>query len=115
MAGVNPELPIVAFADRGALREWLVEHHANHSGVYVRIPKGGSMKAGISFQDVLEEGLCFGWSESRRLPGDARSFLQRFTPRRARGTTSPRNRALVARLSEQGLMTQAGLTALGRD
>lgn len=115
MARVETDLPVVSFADRGALRHWLAENHASHPGVYVRIPKGGSMHGGLSFQDVLEEGLCFGWSESRRLPDDARSFLQRFTPRRARGTTSPRNRALVTRLSERGLMTEAGLAALGLD
>lgn len=103
------------FADRAALREWLAANHATHAGVYVRIPKGGRMNAGLTFQDLLEEGLCFGWSESRRLPGDARSYLQRFTPRRTLGTTSPRNRALAARLGEQGLMTEAGLTALGLD
>ena len=111
---MEPELPIVAFPDRAALREWLAQNHAHHAGVYVRIPKGGgATDRGVSFQDLLEEGLCFGWSESLRLPGDARSYLQRFTPRRTRGTTSPRNRVLADRLTEQGLMTEAGLAALG--
>jgi uncharacterized protein YdeI (YjbR/CyaY-like superfamily) len=111
---VETELPVIAFADRAALRRWLTKNHAAHSGVYVRIRKGGdSTNPGLSFQDLLEEGLCFGWSESRRLPGDAHSFLQRFTPRRSQGTRSPRNRALAARLTEEGLMTEAGLAALG--
>lgn len=111
--GVEPELPVVSFTDRAALRQWLAENHAHHSGVYVRIPKRGSMHPGLSFQDLLEEGLCFGWSESLRISADARSYLQRFTPRRTRGTTSARNRLLAARLSQQGLMTESGLAALG--
>jgi uncharacterized protein YdeI (YjbR/CyaY-like superfamily) len=67
----------------------------------------------VSFTDLLEEGLCFGWSESTRHVGDDASYLQRFTPRRGRGTASERNRRLVHRLSAAGLMTSAGYRALG--
>lgn len=82
------------------------------TGVWVRLTKAGSGIRGVTFHDVLEEGLCFGWSESTRHPGDAASYLQRFTPRRVRGTTSARNLRLVARLRADGLMTPAGEAAL---
>jgi uncharacterized protein YdeI (YjbR/CyaY-like superfamily) len=108
---VDQDLPVVGFADRAALRAWLEQHHADSPGVHVRVPKGG--RSGLTFHDLLDEGLCFGWSESTRLPGDDECYLQRFTPRRRPGTTSARNIAHARRLVEDGLMTPAGLAALG--
>jgi uncharacterized protein YdeI (YjbR/CyaY-like superfamily) len=66
----------------------------------------------VSFEDVLDEGLCFGWSESKRLKGDTDSYLQKFTPRKTKGTTSERNRRHVEQLIKEGRMTKAGLAAL---
>jgi uncharacterized protein YdeI (YjbR/CyaY-like superfamily) len=62
---------------------------------------------------VLDEGLCFGWSESTRRKYDNVSYLQKFTPRNSVGTQSARNLARVQLLIEQGKMTPLGLTALG--
>jgi uncharacterized protein YdeI (YjbR/CyaY-like superfamily) len=106
---MEAELPIVEFAERAALRAWLEE---GHGGVWVRLYKKRSGVASIAFEDLLDEGLCFGWSESTRRPYDAASYLQRFTPRARPGTASPRNLRHVERLIEQGLMTPAGLAAL---
>ena len=107
---MDRDLPVVGFADRAELRAWLERHHVDSEGVLVRIPKGG--RAGLTFEDVLDEGLCFGWSESTRLPGNAAYYLQRFTPRRRPGTTSTRNITHARRLIAEGRMTPAGLAAL---
>ncbi len=106
------ELPIVAFAEVAELRAWLEENHATSGGVWVRLAKTASGVRSVSFVDLLDEGLCFGWSESARRAGDAGSYLQRFTPRRTRGTTSDRNRMHVEQLIVEGRMTPAGLAAL---
>jgi uncharacterized protein YdeI (YjbR/CyaY-like superfamily) len=68
----------------------------------------------VGFHDLLEAGLAYGWSESTRRPYDSTSYLQRFTPRRARGTSSARNLAIAARLEAEGRMTAAGRRALSR-
>ncbi|MHA3701245.1 YdeI/OmpD-associated family protein [Jatrophihabitans sp. YIM 134969] len=107
---MDRELPVVSFPDRAALRSWLTEHHADSAGVLVVVPQGG--RPGLRFEDLLDEGLCFGWSESTRLPGDDECYLQRFTPRRRAGTTSARNLAHARQLIEAGLMTPAGRAAL---
>ncbi len=107
-------LPILSFESAGALREWLTHNHTTSPGILVRIYSKRSDTASVSFEEVLDEGLCFGWSESTRHRGDEPgSYLQRFTPRRAVGTTSARNRAHAARLINEGRMTPAGLVALG--
>ena len=104
--------PIHAFKSVKALRSWLNEHHASSDGILVRIYKKGSGVESVTFEDVLDEGLCFGWSESKRLKGDEKSYLQQFTPRRTKGTTSERNKKHIEKLIKQKPMTQAGLKPL---
>jgi uncharacterized protein YdeI (YjbR/CyaY-like superfamily) len=67
----------------------------------------------VTFEDLLDEGLCFGWSESNRLSYDDVSYLQRFTPRKTKGMMSARNLRHVERLIAEGRMTEHRLVALG--
>jgi uncharacterized protein YdeI (YjbR/CyaY-like superfamily) len=106
-------LEIRAFATRADLHTWLVANHGTHAGLWVRLARAGSGHQSVTFHDLLEEGLCFGWSESTRRAGYADAYLQRFTPRRTQGTVSERNRRLVDRLGNEGRMTAAGYRALG--
>jgi uncharacterized protein YdeI (YjbR/CyaY-like superfamily) len=108
------EFPILAFESADELRAWLESHHAESPGMWLRIFKKNSGVPSVSFEDVLDEGLCFGWSESSRRSHDDVSYLQRFTPRKAPGTSSRRNAARVRALIREGRMTPAGLKALGR-
>ncbi len=112
---MRADLPILTFENVAALRAWLEINHATSNGIFVRIFKGRAGVPTVSFEDVLDEGLCFGWSESTRLPGDAGSYLQRFTPRKSRGTASSRNLRHAARLLREGRMTAVGMLALGWD
>jgi uncharacterized protein YdeI (YjbR/CyaY-like superfamily) len=105
-------LPIISFATRDELRAWLTGHHGSSDGVWVRLFKKGSGILSVTFEDLLDEGLCFGWSESQRQKGDETSYLQRFTPRRSRGTTSERNKGHIRRLIREKRMTSAGLRVL---
>ncbi len=113
MHELHDGLPVVAFEDRAGLWDWLARQPGEQRGVWVRLARSGSGIPSVRFHDLLEAGLCFGWSESTRHAGDDRTYLQRFAPRRSRGTASERNRRLVARLASEGLMTPAGWTALG--
>jgi uncharacterized protein YdeI (YjbR/CyaY-like superfamily) len=112
---VNDTLPVMSFEDRRALRGWLAANHRDSPGLWVRIFDSRSRVPSITYEDLLEQGLCFGWSESKRMRGDETFYLQRFTPRRRRGTTSDRNRRLVQRLLAEGEMTDSGFEALGID
>lgn len=106
-------LPTLEFTNAHALRSWLGKHHNNSSGIWIRIFK---KKAGIplvTFEEVLDEGLCFDWSESMRRGYDKVSYLQKFTARRSGGTKSKRNLARAQALIERGKMMPVGLKALG--
>lgn len=106
------DLPVVEFVDVAKLRAWLEINHASSSGVWIRVGKKRSARPSVTFEDVLDEGLCFGWSESKRRSLDLDSYLQRFTPRLRKGTASERNRRHIASLIAQGRMTPAGLSAM---
>ncbi len=112
MAAKAADLPQISFAKRPMLREWLEINHASSSGVLVRIYKKSSKIESITFEDLLEEGLCFGWSESQRFKGSEEYYLQKFTPRKTRGTVSDRNKRLIAKLEASGQMTEAGRAKL---
>jgi len=113
MTKLPDELPIKKFASSSKLRAWLEKHHASSRGIYLRIFKKPSGIPSVTFAEVLDEGLIFGWSESMRLKYDAESYLQKFTPRRVSGTHSSRNRARAVVLIKEGRMTSAGRRALG--
>lgn len=115
MSAPADNLPIRSFGSAHELRTWLEANHATSQGIWLRIFKKGAGVPSVAFEDVLDEGLCFGWSESARRAYDAASYLQRFTPRRAVGTQSARNRARACALIEAGRMTAAGLRALGME
>ena len=105
---MSPELEIVSFPTRADLWAWLDVHAAHHLGVWVQLAKAGSSAPSVTFHDLLEAGIAHG----RRAHDDG-SYLQKFTPRRTRGTTSQRNVSIAARLEASGRMTPAGRAALG--
>lgn len=112
---MNTESPILEFVSSDDLRAWLTSNHETSGGIWLRIYKTNSGIKSVTFEEVLDEGLCFGWSESTRRKSDDQSYLQRFAPRRKKGTTSRRNLEHVERLIKEGKMMAAGLKVLGID
>ena len=92
-----------------AFRAWLMRNHQRADGVLLRIHKKDSGLAGVSYAEALDQALCFGWIDGRKLPGDAGSWLQTFTPRRRGSRWSKRNTEHAQRLIDAGAMTAAGL------
>jgi uncharacterized protein YdeI (YjbR/CyaY-like superfamily) len=100
---------ILAFRSEAAFERWLSMHHDSDPEVWVRIFKKDSDIATVTHAQALDVALCWGWIDGVRKRFDARSFLQRFTPRRARSVWSQINRDHVARLIAAGRMTPHGL------
>ncbi len=105
-------LPIKTFKDRKELRLRLEKNSTISEGLRVQLYKVKSGITSITFHDLLEEGLCFGWSESKRHPYDEFSYLQFFTPRKTKGTISKRNKQLVEKLIKENRVTDKGLSVL---
>jgi uncharacterized protein YdeI (YjbR/CyaY-like superfamily) len=77
--------------------------------------KKGSGKTGISYDESVEEALCFGWVDGQTKGLDEARYAGRFTPRRPDSNWSASNRERVARLLREGLMTDAGMRVLPPD
>jgi uncharacterized protein YdeI (YjbR/CyaY-like superfamily) len=83
-------------------------HHARESEIWLKVHKKGSGLKTVTIAQALDVALCWGWIDGIRKSLDERSFLQRYTPRRARSPWSRINRDHVARLTAEGRMTLHG-------
>jgi len=99
----------LSFKSSRAFRAWLARNHARTEGILLRIYKKDSGVATVTYAQALDQALCFGWIDGQKLPGDDRSWLQKFTPRRSGSGWSKRNTAHAQRLIDAGEMTAAGL------
>jgi uncharacterized protein YdeI (YjbR/CyaY-like superfamily) len=66
----------------------------------------------LTYDEAVEEALCFGWIDAVRHPIDDTFYKQWFTPRRPKSIWSKPNKVRAARLIEAGLMTAAGLAMI---
>ncbi|AFV89328.1 hypothetical protein PACID_15150 [Acidipropionibacterium acidipropionici ATCC 4875] len=112
MSDEHEGLEVVEFSDVEELRNWLTTAGTAHPGVWVRLRRASSSVPSITFRDLLVEGIAHGWSESTRHGCDDDSYLQKFTPRRSRGTASQRNLGIARELDSQGRLTEEGRRAL---
>ncbi len=77
-----------------------------------RLRQEGLGHPSLTYNDAVEEALCFGWIDNKLLPIDDRLFMQAFTPRKPKSRWSALNKTRVNRLIAAGVMTQAGLHAI---
>jgi uncharacterized protein YdeI (YjbR/CyaY-like superfamily) len=112
MAEQPPELTV---PDAAAWRAWLGENHAGCAAVWLVLAKKGvTDPTSLTYDQALEEALCHGWIDGQVRGGDARTYRQRFTPRRPRSPWSAGNVGRVERLIAEGRMHAAGLAAIER-
>jgi uncharacterized protein YdeI (YjbR/CyaY-like superfamily) len=90
-------------------REWLTEHHASESEVWLIFHKRHTGVASIDYQDALDEALCFGWVDSLVKRLDDRRFARKFTPRRPDSRWSAVNRKRYAELKALGRLKPPGI------
>ena len=102
----------MSFATSDAFQQWLIEHHATSTGLWVQIAKKGCGEQTVSYTDALDVALCFGWIDAQKRPVDERYWLQRFTLRTARSKWSKINCAKVEVLIAAGRMQTSGLNAI---
>jgi uncharacterized protein YdeI (YjbR/CyaY-like superfamily) len=103
------DLPVLAFPDQAAFEAWLEAEHATAPGLYVKLAKKGAGVASLTYAELVESVLCFGWIDGRSNGVDEHWYLIRVTPRRARSIWSQKNVRTVAELTAAGRMRPAGL------
>lgn len=102
------------FVTPAQFRAWLKKHHTTAAELWVGYYRKESGRATITWQQSVNEALCFGWIDGIRKKIDESSYANRFTPRRAGSNWSAINIDKVALLTKQKRMQPAGLAAFAR-
>jgi len=98
--------------DRAAWRAWLVEHHESCPGIWLVYFKKASGKPSVTYDEAVEEALCFGWIDSKVNGLDDERYMQVFTPRKTGSVWSKLNKERIERVIAEGLMTEAGIAKI---
>ncbi len=94
--------------ERGDWRDWLEKNHDKADGIWFVYYKKAAGKPRVSYDEAVEEALCFGWIDSvPRKFDDERSKLL-FTPRKPKSVWSKLNKTRIEKLIEKGLVSRFG-------
>lgn len=102
------------FATPADFRAWLAKHHADRDELLVGFHRTTSGRPSITWQQSVDEALCFGWIDGVRKRIDEHSYTIRFSPRRAASKWSAINIRRATELEKEGRMTPAGLAEFAK-
>jgi uncharacterized protein YdeI (YjbR/CyaY-like superfamily) len=95
-----------------AWRVWLQENHRSKQAVWLVCYKKKANTPTVMWSDAVDEAICFGWIDSKRITIDNDKFMQFFTKRKSNGTWSKVNKEKIKQLTDKGLMTEAGFECI---
>jgi uncharacterized protein YdeI (YjbR/CyaY-like superfamily) len=99
------------FATSSEFRAWLEKHHDSASELWVGFYKKGTGLPSMTWQEAVDQALCFGWIDGIRKRVDGSSYTNRFTPRKRNSNWSAINIKRAGELIASGSMHPAGLAA----
>ena len=106
---IKETAPVVFFKDAAAFAGWLAANHTNPTGVWLQMYKKGTGIESITYAGALDVALCYGWIDGQKKGYDAESWIQKFTPRRAKSIWSKRNIEHTERLINEQKMKPQGI------
>lgn len=104
-------LPVILFENEMEWAEWL-EKNGNEQGVWVRIAKKDSGITSVTYQEVVDVELCYGWIDGQKQKFDEKTYAQRFTPRKPKSNWSKINKEKALKFIAEGKMKPAGLATI---
>lgn len=102
----------IYISDRQSWRTWLKKNHDKLNEIWLIYYRKDSGKPRISYNDAVEEALCYGWIDSTIKSVDKERFAQRFSVRQKSSKLSQMNKERVRKLISQKKMTKVGLAAI---
>lgn len=105
---------ITFFASPDDFRDWLAEHHGRRDALWVGFWRKATGRPSLTWEQSVDEALCFGWIDGIRKRVDDNSYTIRFTPRRTGSNWSLRNIERYAELDAAGRISTAGAAAWER-
>ncbi len=104
----------IFFRTPAELRRWLRKNHASASELEIGFYKKSAGERGITYQEALDEALCFGWIDGVRHGIDATRYTTRFTPRKSKSFWSLVNIKRMNELIAARRAQPAGIQAFER-
>ena len=96
-------------------RDWLSTHHATCREIWLVFYRKSAGKQWLTYEEAVQEALCFGWVDGQAKGIDGLRHAIRFTPRRPGRPWAASNRERALRLIGEGRMTTAGAAVLPPD
>lgn len=93
-------------------REWLAENHRSKQSIWLVYYKIQANIPTVSYNDAVDEALCFGWIDSTKKSLGNDTFMQFFSKRKPNSVWSKINKGKIQRLIDEGLMTEAGFESI---
>jgi uncharacterized protein YdeI (YjbR/CyaY-like superfamily) len=112
VAGRTRDEPRTRARDANAWRKWLERNHASAREVWLVFSRKHTGRACVSYDEAVQEAICFGWIDGIKKRIDEDHYAYRFSPRRPGSRWSLINRKRTEALLAAGRMTAAGLAAV---
>jgi uncharacterized protein YdeI (YjbR/CyaY-like superfamily) len=93
-------------------RDWLAENYDKFAGIWFVYYKKSANKPRVSYDEAVEEALCFGWIDSVARGLDETRSRILFTPRKSKSVWSKPNKLRVEKMIASGAMTEIGLAKI---
>lgn len=77
---MKADFPQLFFSDRTKWRTWLKKNNSGSEGIWLIYYKKHTGKNSITYDEAVEEALCFGWIDSAIKKLDEDRYMQKFTP-----------------------------------
>lgn len=100
------------FRTAAAWRAWLERNHSREKGIWLVYYKKGSGKTSVTYEEALQEALCYGWIDSTTHRFDSERYMQRWTPRNPDSVWSAANKERVRKLVADGRMALPGMAKI---
>ena len=111
--GSIDEAKLLHVTNRTEWRDWLKKHYKSDKEIWLVFFKKNTGKSRISYNDAVEEALCFGWIDSAVKRIDESRFAQRFSLRNPKTRYSQANKERLKELIKQGKVADEVLSTLG--
>ena len=106
------EIEVFYPIDNSQWRAWLSDNHELQESVWLVMHNKATGKASVTWSDAVDQALCFGWIDSKKISVGEGQTHQFFSKRKAKSTWSKINKDKIEKLTEAGLMKKAGLASI---
>lgn len=93
-------------------RQWLSKNHAKEKEVWLVYHKKHTGKSSVSYEDSVQEALCWGWIDSLIKRLDEDQYARKFTPRKLESQWSTTNIKRIQQLKSENRLQSSGLSVI---